>query len=116
MDFLNHPPEDPAKFKRHVLEFIIKWDMSYDSVTGRQFESMCRYVDERRFFDRVLFPHGGWMTRDWLIDAYGEVRSNLELELLPKGDEITRKWIVEKRREERKRRADSDEEEEEAED
>lgn len=56
------------------------------------------------------------MTRDWLIDAYGEVRSNLELELLPKGDEITRKWIVEKRREERKRRADSDEEEEEAED
>ncbi|KAF3054797.1 hypothetical protein GL218_07433 [Daldinia childiae] len=111
MDFLNSPPEDPAKFKRQVLEYIIKSDLSYESVTGRQFESLCRYVDERRFFDRVLFPQGGWMTRDWLIDAYGEIRPNLEPKLLPKGDEIIRKWIVEKHGEERKRRVDSDEEE-----
>ncbi|KAI6089054.1 hypothetical protein F4821DRAFT_231948 [Hypoxylon rubiginosum] len=49
----------------------------------------------------ALFPDGGWITRDWLIDAYPDVRSELDPKYLARGDQMLREWTREKQREER---------------
>ncbi|KAI8961833.1 hypothetical protein F5Y11DRAFT_348161 [Daldinia sp. FL1419] len=101
--------EDPAVFRRVLLKYVFEYEIPYEFVASEFFETLCRKADEH-FFQNVSLPQGGWITRDWLLDAYHEVRICLPASLLSKGDKLTRDWIVQRREE------DGEEEEEEEED
>ncbi|KAI4866626.1 hypothetical protein F4820DRAFT_416196 [Hypoxylon rubiginosum] len=98
---MQEPPRTPGEFKKRLFALIITSNLPYTSVTADAFKRMSFFFEGDDEFLHTLFPNGSWITRDWLIEAYQDVRSELDPKLLARGDKIVAEWTLEKQREER---------------
>lgn len=94
----------PTEFKHYILERIV--NLKIDT-TSPDFLDILQEIfvqtETEKYVVCQVFPGGGWVTRDWLIATYHEIRPDLDLGLLYKADKFTRRIIIFKRLETRAR-------------
>ncbi|KAI1778966.1 hypothetical protein F4818DRAFT_235573 [Hypoxylon cercidicola] len=98
---MGDPPKTPGEFKKRLFSLIIDSNLPYTAFTAPQFKTLLFLFQGKDEFLDTLFPNGSWITRDWLIETYPDVRSELDPKFLARGDQMVRTWTLEKQREER---------------
>lgn len=93
----DRPAQSTAHFKKLVVQMLLGPGMQLPDITNRAFQDLMTTLNEPAV--RQLFPDGGWITADWVVGSYYEVRG-----LLPDGVRRaawgrSREWIAQADRE-----------------
>lgn len=93
----DRPEESTAHFKKLVVQMLLGSGMKLSDLTSSSFRHLMSTLNEEAV--RQLFPDGGWITADWMVAAYYEVRSELPEEVREKAYRKSREWIEQADRE-----------------
>lgn len=71
--------------------------MKLSDLTSASFRNLMSTLNEEAV--RQLFPDGGWISADWVVASYYEVRGVLPEEVRQKAYQKSREWIEQADRE-----------------
>ncbi|CAN8099214.1 unnamed protein product [Discula destructiva] len=93
----DRPAESSTHFKKLVVQMLLGQGVKLSDVTNAAFQNLMSTLNEDAV--RQLFPDGGWITADWMVGSYYEVRSLLPPEVREKAYRRSREWIEQADRE-----------------
>lgn len=93
----DRPKESTAHFRKLVVQMLLGSGMKLSDLTSTSFRNLMSTLNEEAV--RQLFPDGGWITADWMVASYYEVRGDLPEEVRETAYRKSREWIEQADRE-----------------
>lgn len=93
----DRPKESTAHFKKLVVQMLLGSGMKLSDLSSASFKNLMSTLNEEAV--QQLFPEGGWITAEWMVASYYEVRAVLPEEVRQRAYEKSREWIEQADRE-----------------